>query len=180
MAIPNEKLKLIRSSDGAAYGTAGAGVTVVEKGAGVHRVTEITIPAGFTLATVTNANKAEGKTLYTFPAGMVAINNAITELTLKGSAGIATINPTLALGTVEATGTVNVLTGTATFIDILAQAATGQVATAGVAVTRIATSAKLLQAATTGRAVALNVAAAWGGTGTLTAEGKVIIHWTAL
>ena len=191
MAIPNEKLKLIRSSEGAAYGTAGSGVTVVEKGAGVHRVTEITIPET-TLITTTAAAKGDGLLLYTLPEGNVNIINSAMNVSLAGSTNIVADTPEVALGTAKATGTISTLGagGSGTYENVLgpyvisgaipANGTSGALNKSGGAGTTANNAFGRLFVGTDTRTIYLNIADTFAGVGTVTASGKVWLIWEAL
>ena len=100
-------------------GTAETGVTAVEYGDGYHHLTELTVST--TLPAIAGgADLAVGKLLYTFPAGVIAVNVSHMSLAIQQTEGNITADtPDGGLGTVIASGAVAVLSGTATFENIL-------------------------------------------------------------
>jgi len=130
-------------------------------------------------------NKGIGVKIFTFPAGMhLCIVSSISVGLTVG--GVTTDTPDIGLGSVIATGTVAVLSGTATFEDYL----TGQTAAdcAGTTVRKalgatagIGTGIALNQVGDV-KDVFLNVADGWdaGVTGDLTATGRIVLSWFKL
>ena len=131
------------------------------------------------------ANKGMGVKIFTFPAGMhlCIVSSIAVGLTVGG---VTTDTPDMGLGSVIATGTVAVLSGTATFEDYL----TGQTASdcAGTTVRKalgatagIGTGIALNQVGDV-KDVFLNVADGWnaGVTGDLTATGRIVLSWFKL
>ena len=165
-------------------GTPGTGVTAVESGDGKHHVTTLTVST--TLPAIAGgANLGVGKLLYTFPAGVQAINATYMSIGITQTQGnINADTPEVGIGTVIASGAVATLDGTATFEDII----TGQVAanctgTATVtALTPTASPFKLITLVGGSKAVYLNVADGWAASGDAAAllAGTVTIDWTTL
>lgn len=160
-------------------GVAAAGVTAVEYGDAINHVTKLTLDT--TLPAIAGgANLAVGKLLYTLPVGAQVISASQMNIALTAADGnIDADTPEVGLGSVIASGVVDVLSGTATFEDIL----TGQVATdcAGTAIT--AAVGTILATNTGGvKAVFLNVADGWaaGGEAACPVTGTVVIHWSQL
>lgn len=151
-------------------------ITVNETGVDSHMVTTIDI-AYLALIVTTNANKADGKLLYTLPAGNVIVKRATIALGITGTAALnAADTPDVGLGTTVASGSVAVLGGTAGFENIM----TGQTWTAACAgVVQQASIATTLAIATAGdHTVYLNIADGWDGIDAgMKATGRVIIEW---
>lgn len=150
-------------------------ITVNETGVDSAMVTTIDI-ADLALIVTTNANKGDGKLLYTLPAGNVIIKRATIALGIIGTAALnAADTPDLGLGTVVASGTVNVLSGTATFENIL----TGQTVSACDNTVQMASVASTLTiASAAAHTVYLNIADGWAGIDAgMLATGRVIIEW---
>lgn len=140
-------------------------------------VTKITLAA--TTFAVANASLGFGKKLFTFPKGNVHVLAAHLDLTYASSVA-NTIQADIGIGTVIASGVVAVLSGTATFEDII----DGITATAFNGVTAVNYEANktaevdIKDGASTAKAAHLNVAGAWTGvTGDLTYSGVVTLIW---
>jgi len=170
-------------------GTAGAGtVAVVEYGDGRDMVTEL-ILTNFIVGALAGAGAALGigNIVYAFPAGqhfeLVSAFNAIV-LTCLGTA-VATDT---GLGSVIASGAVNVLSGTGTFEDRLTGQTINTAAGGGAAVSAlIAATAGIgtgisLNVAASVKNVFLNSAGTWNAdnTGNLTATGVIVLKWTKM
>jgi hypothetical protein len=159
-------------------GTANTGVTATEYGDGRRHVTKLTFSA-LALAPATAADaEAAGVLLYTLPAGAVIVNSASISVGVYGSgASCDADTPDLGLGTVIASGDTAVLSGTATFEDIL----TGQTANDCDGTVELKTLSQGLGIETAGaHTVHLNVADTWAAICTITATGTVWIEWTLL
>ena len=161
-------------------GTNGAYGTVEEYGDGNYHKTVLTLAGAFG-AIAGGANLGVGRLVYTFPAGVIRILTAtMNGLALQQTQGNVTADtPELGLGTVIASGAVAVLSGTATFEDIL----TGQVmgdcdGTAKLAA--VGNTLTILAAAA--HTVHLNVADGWAASGdaALGFAGEVVITWEFL
>lgn len=150
-------------------------ITVNETGVDSAMVTTIDI-ADLALIVTTNANKGDGKLLYTLPAGNVIIKRATIALGIIGTAALnAADTPDLGLGTVVASGAIAVLSGTATFENIL----TGQTVSACDNTVQMASVASTLTiASAAAHTVYLNIADGWAGIDAgMLATGRVIIEW---
>lgn len=126
------------------------------------------------------ANLGVGRLLYTFPAGVIRVHNAYMSLAITQSQGNITADtPDGGLGTVIASGAVALLSGTATFENIL----TGQTFNDcnGTAET-IALDSSLILAAADAHTVYFNVADGWAASGDAAARfaGRVVLEWTLL
>ncbi len=150
-------------------------LSVTETGVDQARVTTIDI-ADLSLIATTNASKGDGKLLYTLPAGNVIITRASIALGIEGTGALnAADTPDLGLGTVVATGAVAVLSGTATFENIL----TGQTVSACNGTVQLATAASTLTiASAAAHTVYLNIADGWAGIDAgMKATGRVVLEW---
>lgn len=150
-------------------------VVANETGVDSHRITTIDI-ANLNLITTTNANKGDGKLIYTLPAGNIIIKRATIALGITGTGSAnAADTPDLGLGTVVASGAVAVLSGTATFENIL----TGQTVSAcdgTLVLNSVATT--LAIASSAAHSIYLNIADGWAGVDAgMLATGRVIIEW---
>ncbi len=162
-------------------GTAAAGSTAVEHGDGRRHTTVLTVSTVLP-AIAGGADLAVGKLLYTFPAGEIIVDGAYVTLAITQSEGNITADtPEVGLGTVIGSGVVAVLSGTATFEDII----TGQVAADcnGTATVKTATptaGAPLVIAAAAAHTVHFNVADGWAASGDSAAAlaGTVTILWS--
>lgn len=167
-----------------AVGTPGTGVTAKHYGDGKDITTELTL-TGVEFPIAGAANEAIGKLIYTFPnvADAHLFTASVGYLTLQGGGTVNADTPDVGLGSVEATGAVALLSGTATFEDY----ATGQtwadcngsaqswgplVATAG-ALTGIS-----LNSPSDVKTLYLNIADGWAGADTVTVNGKIVLKWT--
>lgn len=162
-------------------GTANTGVTATTYGDGRNYVTKLDF-TDLAIDSVTNANKAIGKLLYTLPAGVQIINAAYMTVALSGSgSAIDTDTPDVGVGTVIASGAVATLDGTATFENII----TGQTAndvngTAEVKTTIPTAGVPLVRESGDAKTIHLNMADGWAGSANVTATGTVTIYWTKL
>lgn len=180
-----------RTSEYADIGTAGGDVTVVEKRAGIFRVTEITIPSQVILTTVGGENLAAGLLLYTFPDGNVNLINAAMHVFLTGTTAHENDTPEVALGTTIASGaqaTLGAVAATAEDIfgphviaGIEDDGTEGALNLSGVPGTTANKGAGYFFYTGDTRTVHLNIADGWAATaGTVTAAGKVYLTWIAL
>lgn len=119
-----------------------------------------------------------GKLLYTFPAGEIIVRAASMSMAIKQTQGnINADTPDVGLGTVVASGAVALLSGTATFENIL----TGQTAADcnGTATVKTVNDQQLVIATAGAHTVYFNVADGWaasGDTGALI-YGTVVLDW---
>lgn len=158
-------------------GTAATGVTAVERGDSHVHVTILTVST--TLPAIAGgANLGVGKLLYTLPAGACIILGASMSLAITQTQGNITADtPDGGLGSVIASGAVAVLSGTATFEDIL----TGQTfndCNGTAEVTAVQTS--MVMQAGAAHTVHFNVADGWAASGDAAAllTGTVVLHWS--
>lgn len=127
----------------------------------------------------TNGNSANGVLLTTLPAGAQGIKISRLNISLLASNGsMVNDTPDVGIGTVKATGAVNVLSGTATFENIL----TGQTALNANGSTFNGTdlTVDLLTNASGVKTIYLNAADAWAGNGSVAATGEIQIQWVDL
>lgn len=150
-------------------------ITVNETGVDSEHVTTIDI-ANLSLITTTNASKGDGKLLYTFPAGNIIVKSCSMALGIIGTAALNVADtPDLGLGTVVASGAVAVLSGTATFENIM----TGQTVSAcDNTVTLAGVDTILPIASASAHTVYLNIADGWAGIDAgMLATGRVVLKW---
>ena len=172
--------------------TTAATTAVIEYGNGVSHVTKLTM-TNFAVGTGgDNASLGIGASFYTFPAGTIIVEEATMVGGLTLAADVTTGSPEVGIGTVIATGAVSVLSGTATFEDIIDGNAsatggdtTGTLAGATFYKNSDATTRDRVVIKTTGgksHSLFLNVAVAWpdSTTGTLavTFTGVILLKWT--
>lgn len=155
-------------------GTAG-NVGVRDENFGRYHLTELVLD-GLSLGNFTNGNSANGVLLYTLPTGAQVLTLSRIDLALTASNGdMVNDTPDTGVGTVKATGSVNVLSGTATFENIL----TGQTAADanGSSFNGNAASVDLFSNTSGTKTIYLNAADAWDGNGSVSATGKVQVLW---
>lgn len=168
---------------GANLGTVNTGCTAVEYGNGRNHTTVLTVST--TLPAIAGgAALGVGKLLYTLPTGEHIIESAYMSLAItQTQAHINADTPKVGLGTVIATGAVSVLSGTATFMNIITeQTATNCTGTA-TAKTAIPTAAvPLVIAAAGAKTIHANAAASWAASGDAAAllTGTVVINWRTM
>ena len=167
-------------------GTANTGVTAVEYGDAYRHISVLTVSKIDSHAVGDNAALAGGYLLYTFPAGVIVVDYAYMSMGLTAASPEADDDtPDVGLGTVIASGSVAVLSGTKTFEDIITgQTATDADGTATVK-TAIPTDGTPLVIESGGaHTVHFNIADTWADTtGTdLTADiaGTVVLAWSFL
>ena len=162
-----------------------AATSVKEYGDGFNHVTVLTCTALSFASEPDNETLAVGDLIYTLPAGAKIFDSSYMNLSLNQAGDVKTDNFEIGLGTVIATGAVSVLSGTATFEDLI----TGQVQTAtqdGTTFDVIASlpsvGAPLFFASADARTVHVNVAAVWSDidTSVLTYSGVVVLIWKFL
>lgn len=156
------------------------GLTVAEYGDETHHKTVLTLDAVEVGSPTGAAALGFGKLMYTLPAGACLVNASKFNLSLQGGGVVDADTPDVGLGTVIASGVVSVLSGTATFENIM----TGQTfndcnGTAEV-VTTLATSSpfSLIVETSGAHTIYLNVADTWAGADDITATGTITIDWT--
>jgi len=162
-------------------GTANTGVTATHyTGDGKNFTTKLVVSQADALTVADNAALGDGYLLYTFPAGAYSVTSIKMDMAIT-LAEDTTATPDVGLGSVEATGAVSVLSGTATFEDYL----TGQTAAdcAGTATLKTAAAALVVEAAAA-HTLYFNAAATWADTAgaDLTGDiaGEVWIQWSLL
>lgn len=162
-------------------GTPNTGVVATEYGNGRNHTTILTVSQEDALTFADGANIADGYLLYTLPAGAVLTSGASMDMAVTAAdSGLAAGATEVGVGTVIASGAVAVLSGTATFEDIV----TGQVAaSAGVVVPAVVSTALPILAASA-HTVHLNVAlastVAAGSDLSVDLAGTVVLNWTLL
>lgn len=189
--MANETMKLRRTSSDVQVGTAGSTVSVVEKAAGVFRVTEITIPSQVLVSFAGGGNVAGGLLLYTFPEGTIDLQKCAMHVYLKGTTAHENDTPEVALGTTIASGaqaTLGAVAATAEDIfgpfviaGIEDDGTEGALNLSGAAGTTANSGTGKLFVGSNTRTVHLNIADGWAPTaGSVTAAGTVWLTWTAL
>lgn len=155
------------------------GLTVAEYGNETSHKTVLTLDAVAVGSATGAAALGFGKLMYTLPAGACIVKASKIDLALQGGGVVDADTPDLGIGTVVASGVVSVLSGTATFENIL----TGQTmndcnGTAEVKTAK-ATSSPFELAVETADAhtIYLNIADTWAGADDLTATGTITIDW---
>lgn len=156
--------------------------SAVEYRDGHIRKTVITVPA-LTWATTT-ASLGIGQAIYQFPEGFVLPVAARIVVNTTTGAGTSTTAGEVGLGTVVASGAVAVLSGTATFQDILdGKTLANQVASTALAQSVTAASGgtsgtqDVLDGSTTAKKIYLNHASAYVGTAGLTLNSATVTVW---
>jgi len=158
------------------------GLTVVEQGNGTTHKTILSLDEVAVGSATGAAALGFGKLLYTLPAGACIVKSSTIDLSLQGGGVVDADTPDLGLGTVIASGVVSVLSGTATYENIL----TGQTmndcnGTAEVKTAKCTSSPfELVIEAADAHTIHLNIADTWAGADDLTATGTVTIEWTFL
>jgi hypothetical protein len=158
-------------------GTVQTGSTVVERGDGIHHTSVITVATNLG-AIAGGADLGLGKKLYIFPAGEIIVKSAYMSIALDEDDGNITADtPEVGLGTVVASGAVNVLSGTATFENIL----TGQAAADcnGTATVKTVADQVLVIATAGAHDVFFNAADGWAASGEddCAIAGTVVLEW---
>lgn len=177
--VRSEALPVI-SLPGSNPGTVPSGVTAAEYGNGYVQHTRLTLST--TLPAIAGgANLGVGKLIYTFPAGEIVIESAYMSIALTAADGnIDADTPDVGLGTVIASGVVAVLSGTATFENIITgQTATNCTGTATVKTAEPTAGVGLVIAAAGAHTVYLNVADGWAASGETACPvtGTVALNW---
>ncbi len=164
-------------------GTAESNITAVENGNAFIHTTVLTL-AGVAALIGDTAALGTGSLVYTFPDGEIIVDSAFMSVGVNLTTGTPTDDtPEVGLGTVVASGAVSVLSGTATFENII----TGQVAAdiAGTATVKTAiptANIPLVIAAADPHTVFLNIADTWANVDdtAATLSGIVVFNWTFL
>lgn len=170
------------TDDGAATpvsykGVAGTNVVAEEYGSLYRRTTRLTVSAAAVPAIAGGADLGVGILVYTLPAGEIIIRNSMMSMAIQQVDGNITADtPEVGIGTVIASGVVAVLSGTATFEDIL----TGQVADDCDGTAEVETVDTQLVIATAGaHTIHFNIADGWAASGdaNATASGVIVFNW---
>lgn len=171
----------IEAMIGSACGTPSTGVSAVEEAIGSWHKTILIIDTVLG-AIAGGAALGLGKLMYTLPAGAKIIKSAYKSMALDELDGNITADtPEVGLGTVVASGAVAVLSGTATFEDII----TGQVAAdcngTPTVVTAMPTAALggLTIEIGASHSIYFNVADTWaaGGEAACPILGTIVLEW---
>ena len=155
------------------------GLTVAEYGNETSHKTVLTFAASPVGSPLSAASLGFGTKVYTLPAGAAIIKSAKINLALQGTGTVDADTPVVGLGTVVASGAVAVLSGTATFQNIMAgQAVADCDGTAKVKTVKATSSPfELVIETADAHDIFLNIADGWAGADSLTATGTVTIEW---
>lgn len=164
------------------FGTPNTGWTALEYGDATRRHTLLTSTSSVaTFAPAGAANQALGNLVYTFPVKDCCIGSGARMKIGFTAAVTPAATPVIGLGTVVGVGAVAVLTGTATFIDVMgSQTVTvtcngtvAQYIDAKTAVPKLGSSAPKLF---------LNIAAAWAAADVLTigVGSTIMFNWSPM
>jgi hypothetical protein len=99
--------------------TTAATTTAVEYGNAIEHLTKLTLTSFAVGTSGDNASLGIGAKFYTFPAGTIQVIDATMVGGLTAAISATTDTPEVGIGTVIASGAVAVLSGTATFEDII-------------------------------------------------------------
>lgn len=112
---------------------------------------------------ITNGAFAFGRKIFDFQAGLIVPVAAALDITIDGSAGLTATAGEIGLGTVVASGSVAVLSGTATFEDVALAGTMANLADGvdGVEVHNIGGVRAPLNGQTTAKDLYLNIASTW-------------------
>ncbi len=172
----------IESSPAGASGAPETGVTAVEEGNEFSHRTTLTVANTVVLPAIAGgADLGVGVLVYTLPAGAINIYGAYMSMALDEADGNITADtPDVGVGTVIATGAVNVLGGTSTFEDII----TGRAAADcnGTATVDAVADQPLAIAPSEAHTVYFNAADDWAASGEANCPvlGTIVLHWTKL
>jgi hypothetical protein len=161
-------------------GAYGAGVTVTEEG--TSRIHQTVLKINTVLPNIAGgASLGVGNLIYTFPAGNIIVDSAYMSMAITQTTGHINANtPTVGVGTVIASGAVSVLSGTATFQNILVGTAAANCTGTPTVLTAIPTAnVPFVIAAASAHTIYFNTAAAWAASGDPAAilTGTIIINW---
>lgn len=179
----------------ASVGEAAAGAEAVEYGSSSNHSTVLTL-TDFPVGTSgDNANKAIGALLYTFPAGVIAVESAqFIGLGLTADISVTTDTPEVGLGTTVASGVQATLGAVASTAENISEGGDTTNIAPDVAGTATINSSKrptglsgddgpLVIGEAAAHTVYLNVADGWANVtaaGAVTADGIVVINWKKL
>lgn len=157
-------------------GTPGTGVTAVEYGDGYDHVTVLTVST--TLPAIAGgASLGVGKLMYTFPAGVIDVEQAYITMAITQTQGNINANtPNVGLGTTIASGVVSTLSGTAAFENALKGS---NAANCTGTATKSLVTCNLELIAADDHTFYFNAAAAWaaGGDSAALLTGTIVIDW---
>lgn len=157
-------------------GVAGTGFTATEYGDESQHRTVLTCLAVTVGSPVAAASLGFGIIAYTLPVGAVVTKASYITMALSDTGGVVDANtPKVGLGTVVASGAVSVLSGTATFENIMAGQTAANVT--GTATVKTVSTNLVIEAASA-HTVYLNAAAAWAGADTVKATGTIVLEWS--
>jgi hypothetical protein len=165
-------------------GTPGTGVVAAEYGDAKEHTTVLTLNT--TLGAIAGgAFLGLGNLLYTLPAGVQLVKSAYMSVAItQTQAHITNDQPDVGLGTVVASGAVQVLDGTATFENILTGVtATDCNGTASVSAAKCTASPfELVRLAADAKTIYFNAAYNWAASGDAAAilTGTVVLKWATL
>lgn len=164
--------------------TTGATTTAVEYGDPVNHITKLTMTAFAVGTSGDNASLALGARFYTFPAGVIVVENATLTGTLNAAISIKTDTPDVAIGTVVGSGANAVVSAVgATSENVLGGITAASVnngAVGGSSVTGAGSLIPLFITAAGVHDLYLNVAAAWtdvAAAGAVTFTGVITLRW---
>lgn len=176
-------------------GAAEAGAVAVEWGSKSNHTTVLTL-TNFPVGTSgDNANLALGALLYTFPAGIIAVESAaFVALGITAAISVTTDTPEVGLGTTQASGVQATLGAVAATAENISEGGDTTNIAPDVAGTATINSSKrptvasgddgpLIIPAASAHTVYLNVADGWANVtaaGAVTASGTVVINWKKL
>lgn len=171
--------------------TTGATTVAEEHGDGIWHYTKLTMTAFAVGTGADNASLGIGAKFYTFPAGTIIVKHATLVGATTFDANVTTGSPEIGIGTAVASGVVSVLSGTATFEDIIDgnASATGGDTTGNLTATTIyknsdgSTRDAVVIKTSGGKShdLFLNMAVAWpdsaSGTLAVTFTGVITLQW---
>lgn len=158
------------------------GLTIVEQGDAVNHKTVLTMvdmPVGSATGA---AALAFGKLLYTLPAGAQLVTLTYVSVALTGTTTIVGDTPEIGIGSLIASGVVLVLNGNALFMDHVTEQTSGAISGSNTTTVMLGATAGIntgiaLNVSGSTKAINLNVADTWAGTGDVTATGTITITW---
>lgn len=164
-------------------GTAATGVTATEYGDAINHYTVLDVDAVLP-AIAGGANLGVGVLLYTLPAGVQHVKCTHMSVAIKQTTDkITNDDPKVGIGSVIASGVVNVLSGTSTFMDYITQQDAADCDGEPTVKTALPTAnrGKVIEAAGA-KTIHFNAADGWAADGDPAAKviGKVILEWTQI
>lgn len=166
-------------------GTPSTGVTQEVHGDGVHNRFTLTLEDFAIGDSGDNASLGVGAKFFALPAGVWAINATYMSVGVNIADETAEAQtPVIGIGTVVASGAVAVLSGTATFQDVVTGAAMADIGGTAKVLQQVPTANKsLVIGASASHDLFLNLAVAWAditAASALTANGTIVIDATKL